>query len=190
VPKFNPIIRRARFVAGDISADTMLKIGVDVRNSVRDRIREAKDVYDHLAPPLAQTLRPVWKHLRKGELAGTKYQNRILRVEHINKLTYPHYKVVGKDAQGRRYNGKPIRDWHLTGTTLRAMQVLSAAPNRVRIGFDDSGPRGPKQDPPSLIAAANKVRWPQFGMSPRDKAVAERSLLAHTEPVKIVTKSA
>lgn len=181
-PKFNPIIRRTRLVAGDVSAETMLLVATDLRNAVRSRIQQAKDVRDNNAPPLAQSLRPVWKILKRGNLAGVVIYQRILHQKHVNALTYPHY----KQAAGK----KPIRDWDFTGRTLRSMQVLSAGPNKAVIGFDDSGPRGPKQASPSVIAAANNRRWPQFGASPKDLEVATASLLSHLQPMKVVTVSA
>ena len=148
--KFNPVIRRARAVAGDVTPQTMHVIATDLRNSVRSRIQRGQDVRDLPAPPL-----------------NPKYAAR-------------------KEKRGK----KGIRDWDKTGRTLRSMQVLSAGPNKAEIGFDDSAPRGPKQSPPSVVAAANNKRSQQFGTSPKDMQVAENSFRSHTEPLKIVTSAA
>ena len=46
------VIRSARFKNHPFSTDEMLLLGNSLRDSVRDRIRRAADVYDAPAPPL------------------------------------------------------------------------------------------------------------------------------------------
>ena len=55
----------------------------------------------------------------------------------------------------------PIRNWRLTGRTLRSLRVLSAAHGRAVIGFTDAIT--------GMRAAINNRRARQFGVSPVDR---------------------
>lgn len=68
--------------------------------------------------------------------------------------------AVGYAKRKQRRGLNPIRDWTLTGRTLRSMKVLSAGPNQARIGFTDPTA--------NMRAAINNKRARQFGMSPND----------------------
>ena len=155
MPRFKPVVsRKARFSEPGLDAEQMLRIGEKVRGSIYDRIRAALDVNDRPAPPLRQTMRSNFRDVR-GQ--------RLFSIGASNRKTYAHYKVT-------RYGGKPIRDWWRSGRTLRSLKVLRAAKNRVVIGFTDAVS--------NMRAFFNNRRWKQFGMSPRDKAVAQEAFVA------------
>jgi len=61
----------------------------------------------------------------------------------------------------QRKGAQPIRDWKLTGRTLRGLGVTRASDNRVEVGFND--PVAARR------AAINNRRSRQFGLSPRDQ---------------------
>lgn len=76
----------------------------------------------------------------------------------------------------KQRRGNPIRDWKLTGRTLRSMKVLSAQVNKAIIGFTD--------DVANRRAYFNNLRWRQFGVSPKDQSALKRILAALGSPIK------
>jgi hypothetical protein len=67
-------------------------------------------------------------------------------------------------ARRKAIKGKPaLRDWTLTGRTLRSMKTLSAGPGKARIGFTD-----PESNKRAFI---NNARYRQFGLSGSDRVV-------------------
>lgn len=86
-----------------------------------------------------------------------------------------------KGAYGRRKVRKglqAVRDWTWTGNTMRALAVKSVSENRVVIGFSD-----PKSD---MIAHVNNRREKQFGVSPKDRGVLTRVVLAVLRQVNAI----
>jgi hypothetical protein len=161
--RFQTVIRKSRFVVTGYSPQQMIAIAEVLRTSVHDRITSGLDVRDNPAPPLRRNLRSTTKTIK-----GQKLHYRILNSGSVNELGYAHYKEV------RGLN--PIRDWVLTGRTMRSLKVLSAAVNRAVIGFTDvvSNRR----------AAINNQRWRQFGVSPNDKRKVLEALKTEPKPVQ------
>ena len=69
------------------------------------------------------------------------------------KRGYPEYKAA--------HGLQPIRDWFLTGRTMRSLKVKSASENRVVIGFSNSNA--------DRVAHMNNLREKAFGVSPKDR---------------------
>lgn len=86
------------------------------------------------------------------------------------KRGYPDF----KGARGLQ----PIRDWFCRGRTMRSLAVKSASENRVVIGFSD-----PQAD---LIAHVNNLREKQFGVSPKDRSVLTKVVLALLRQVNAI----
>jgi hypothetical protein len=86
------------------------------------------------------------------------------------KRGYPDYKT----ARGLQ----PIRDWFWRGRTMRSMAVKAASENKVTIGFTD-----PHAD---MIAHVNNRREKQFGVSPKDRSVLARVVLATLRQAKSI----
>lgn len=102
---------------------------------------------------------------------------RIMRGQDVNDSIAPGLKAAYAKRKARR-GGNPIRDWFLTGRTLRSLKVLSAAPNRAVIGFTDAVS--------NFRAALNNRRWRQFGVSPTNRQAFSRELHNQASPVKVV----
>jgi hypothetical protein len=62
----------------------------------------------------------------------------------------------------------PIRDWTYSGNTLRALKVVGANENSVKIGFSN-----PVQD---RIAHSNNLREKAFGVSPTDRLAINKGI--------------
>jgi hypothetical protein len=60
----------------------------------------------------------------------------------------------------------PIRDWSLSGRTLRSLKVLVAGPNKAILGFTDAVS--------NLRAVINNRRHRQFGVSPANQTLLLR----------------
>lgn len=133
---FRPKITRARFVVSPFTAQQMVEIGNACVDSIKARLERAENVYDQPAPPLSMRYRENWR---------------------AHKLV-----SFGADRGYRAYKARKappaIRNWKLTGRTLRGMRVLRANENRVVIGFSDPVA--------GMRAAINNRRERQFGVSP------------------------
>ena len=78
-----------------------------------------------------------------------------------------------------RKGGKPVRDWMMSGQTLRCMAVLSANENRAVIGFNNPIA--------ARIAHFNNLRERAFGVSPMDRQMLVAAVNATVRQVKVVT---
>ena len=78
------------------------------------------------------------------------------------KRGYPEYKVA--------HGLQPIRDWVLTGRTMRSLKVKSASENRCVIGFINSNA--------DAIAHINNLREKAFGVSPKNRQALRAIILA------------
>ncbi len=79
-------------------------------------------------------------------------------------------------ARFKERRGVPaIRNWTLTGRTLRSLKVLRASANRAVIGFTDALT--------NLRAVLNNRRARQFGVSPADRNVVAQEIQAQDSPV-------
>jgi hypothetical protein len=77
----------------------------------------------------------------------------------------------GKDSYAKfkiRIGAKPIRDWFLTGQTMRSLKVSAYGPGKAIISF--TTPEAQKR------AYINNRRHRQFGLSQKDKQVLLRSI--------------
>jgi hypothetical protein len=86
------------------------------------------------------------------------------------KRGYPERKIA--------HGLQPIRDWFWRGRTMRSFTVKAASENRVVIGFAD-----PQAD---MIAHINNRREKQFGVSPKDRSVLTRAVLALLKQVNVI----
>lgn len=77
--------------------------------------------------------------------------------------------------KGRRF-GSTVRDLKATGRMRRSMKVLSAAVNKVTLGFTDAVT--------NMRAAINNRRVRQYGVSPTDQAVVVASIHQAENPVQ------
>lgn len=145
---FQTRISRARLVYSPFSSEQMAQIGEIVARSIRERIHRGETVEDTAAKPLKPG-RLVNGHRLRG---------------------YPDYKIA-RGLQG-------IRDWTWTGRTMRALKVLSANENVVKIGFAD-----PVAD---YRAHINNRREKAFGVSPNDHKALNAAVLATLRQVRVV----
>jgi len=68
-PVFKPVLKRARIGTPGFSADTMLRFGNLLNNSIRDRFNAALDIYDNAAKPLSEGYA---KYKQKGSFSGKR----------------------------------------------------------------------------------------------------------------------
>jgi len=66
---YKPVLKRARIGTPGFSADTMLRFGNLLNNSIRDRFNAALDIYDNAAKPLAEGYA---KYKQKGSTTGAR----------------------------------------------------------------------------------------------------------------------
>lgn len=76
----------------------------------------------------------------------------------------------------KRLGKQAVRDWTLTGRTLRSLKVLTASPNRSVLGFTD--------EETNKRAFINNRRDRQFGVSPSDKSKLGLIIQDLESPVK------
>lgn len=137
---FQTKIMKARFVLGPFSAEQMQRIGQAGLDAISARIRRGENCEDSSAKPLKPGRTVNGKQLRG----------------------YPDYKI----ARGLA----PIRDWILSGRTMRSLKVKRASENSATIGFVD-----PVAD---SRAHMNNLRDKLFGISPKDRIAVNAALLA------------
>jgi hypothetical protein len=79
-----------------------------------------------------------------------------------------------------------VRNWSVTGVTLRSLKTLEATHNRAVIGFTSGWSKKTKKGTitTNAIVAINQSRQRQFGLSPRDRIVFVSQVNA-LEPVKV-----
>lgn len=80
-----------------------------------------------------------------------------------------------KVAKGK----KPIRDWTMSGNTMKAMAVISANENRAVIAFNNPIA--------GRIAHFNNLREKAFGVSPHDRETLHAAVHAAFQELKIVS---
>jgi hypothetical protein len=98
----------------------------------------------------------------------------------LNCNDQPSKTLNPKYAKGKQAKGKqPIRDWTMSGNTVRAMAVLSANENRAVIGFNNPIA--------ARIARFNNLRERAFGVSPHDRQILVAAVNATARQSKIVT---
>jgi len=86
------------------------------------------------------------------------------------KRGYPEYKAA--------HGLQPIRDWFLTGRTMRSLKVKSASENRVVIGFINA-----RAD---RVAHINNMRGRAFGVSPKDREALNAVVRAVMKTARVV----
>jgi hypothetical protein len=167
VAKFKTrIVRKARFVVTQYTPEQMISLGQSlIDDGIKARLARAEDVYDAAAPPLTDGSRKT-----RYSVSGQKNVT-------YNSRGYASYKrrfklnngasVSSFDPMNPRAHGE-VRDWHLTGRTLRAMRVLSASAGKAVIGFSDPVA--------NMRAVINNRRHRQFGVSPKDQQILLRKL--------------
>ena len=86
----------------------------------------------------------------------------------------------------RRYP-PAIRNWFVTGVTLRSMKTLEAAANRAIIGFVSGWSKKTRTGTitTNAIVAINQAKCRQFGVSPRDNKVFVDSVRAAGPAVQV-----
>jgi hypothetical protein len=77
-------------------------------------------------------------------------------------------KYVPYARQKQQKGLAPIRDWKYSGNTLRALKVVAANENSVKIGFSN-----PIQD---RVAHFNNLREKAFGVSPNDRLAINKGI--------------
>ena len=97
-----------------------------------------------------------------GQVAVDSIKARLARAENIYDQPAKPLSEGKRGGGYRRYKSRKappaIRNWKLTGRTLRGMNVLRANENRAVIGFSDPVA--------GMRAAINQKRERQFGLSP------------------------
>ncbi|MGC4052937.1 MAG: hypothetical protein QM757_26720 [Paludibaculum sp.] len=160
---FETRIARAR-ISVPFDGPVMAKVGDAIVRTVKLRISQALDVNDNPAPPLRPGVR------RKTPMISSSTAT-------VFRSYYPQAK--------QRRNIPPLRNWRFTGKLLNSMQVLSAGPGRVVVGFVERSYNLNKGRAATTtqVAAINQNRWPQFGVSPNDRKAVDIVLLAEVQPV-------
>ena len=98
----------------------------------------------------------------------------------LNVNDQPGKPLKPKYAKTKGAKGKnPVRDWTMSGNTLRAMAVLSANENRAVIGFNNPIA--------ARVARFNNLRERAFGVSPLDRQVLVAAVNALARQTKIVS---
>lgn len=162
--KFQPKIRKARFVVGPFTPQVMLAIGGAVNADIGRRLDAGLDVDDRMAPPL------------KATVASANNSKGVQIVQRV-------FQDRGYKGRKLRKGLSPIRDWKFTGRTRRSMRVLSAGANTAVLGFSDAEA--------AKRAAINNRRWRQYGMSPANRRVFEVQILSYARAaVSVVEKAA
>lgn len=86
--------------------------------------------------------------------------------------------LAPKYAKAKGRKAPPaIRNWKLTGRTMRSLAVLSAAHNKAVIGFTDPVS--------NMRAAINNARTRQFGVSPKNNRDLGAALAGAGSPVTV-----
>src|ERR1039458_454448 len=105
-------------------------------------------------------------------------RNRIQRGLNVN--DQPAKPLKPAYAKTKQIKGKnAVRDWTMSGNTLRAMAVLSANENRAVIGFNNPVA--------SRVARFNNLRERAFGVSPLDRQVLVAAVHATVRQARVVT---
>ena len=87
------------------------------------------------------------------------------------KRGYPEYKAA--------HGLQPIRDWVLTGRTMRSLQVKSVSENRAVIGFINANA--------DAVAHVNNLREKSFGMSPKDREALRAIVVATLKRARVIS---
>jgi hypothetical protein len=123
------------------------------KSSFQTKISKARFV---VSPFTAQQM------VELGQVAVDSIKSRLERAENVYDQPAKPLSEGRRGTGYRRYkSGKAppaIRNWKLTGRTLRGMNVLRANENRAVIGFSDPVA--------AMRAAINQKRERQFGLSP------------------------
>ncbi len=102
-----------------------------------------------------------------GEALANSIRSRIARGMNANDDPSKPLKSSGRKGGYAGYKARtglqPIRDWTLTGRTLRALKLKLVSENRGVIGFID--------DRSDKVAHVNNLREKAFGVSPTDHQV-------------------
>ena len=97
--------------------------------------------------------------------------SKALKPGRSGKRGYPEYKTA--------HGLQPIRDWFLTGRTMRSLKVKSASENRVVIGFINSSA--------DRVAHLNNLREKAFGVSPKDRLALNAIVLATLKRSRVIS---
>jgi hypothetical protein len=114
-------------------------------------------------------LESISRRIRNGFNASDA-PSKALRPAKNGKRGYPEYKAA--------HGLQPIRDWVLTGRTMRSLKVKSANENRAVIGFIDSNA--------DAAAHINNLREKAFGVSPKDRVALNAVVQAVLKTVRSV----
>ena len=113
-----------------------------------------------------------------GQVAVDSIKARLERAENIYDQPAKPLSEGRRGTGYRRYKARKappaIRNWRLTGRTLRGMNVLRANENRAVIGFSDPVA--------AMRAVVNQKRERQFGLSP----VNWKDILAAVRQIRFV----
>ncbi len=113
-----------------------------------------------------------------GQLCVDSIKARLARAENVYDQPAAPLKERRPGRGYKSYKSRKappaVRNWKLTGRTLRAMRVLRAKENRAVIGFSDPVA--------AMRAAINNRRERQFGVSPANW----RDILAAVKAIRLV----
>lgn len=113
-----------------------------------------------------------------GGILADDIGSRIGRGLNVNDL--PAKPLNAAYAKGKVRKGRAgIRDWFMSGNTLRSLRCLTANENRAVIGFNN-----PIAD---RIAHWNNLRERAFGVSPSNHAILGAAIQAMLRRVRVVT---
>lgn len=144
------------------------------RQGFQTKVSHARFVVGPFSPDQMSTLAGILRDSMRDRI-----QRGVNVSDQSAKTLRPKY-AKAKQAKGKN----PIRDWTMSGNTLRSMAVLSANENRAVIGFNNPVA--------ARIARYNNLRERAFGVSPMDRGaiVAAVNAMAHQAKVVTVRKSA
>jgi hypothetical protein len=98
----------------------------------------------------------------------------------LNGADVPGRPLAAKYAEKKARMGKePIRNWTLTGKTLRSLRCLAANENRALVGFNNPIA--------GRIAHWNNLKERAFAVSPRNRQVLVAAVSATLRVARVVT---
>lgn len=132
MPKFETIIKKARFDAPGYSPRAMLSIGQTTLKSIQLRWDRAQDVYDMSAPPLSKRYQQ-FKERRYGsglrDLRATGRTRRGMRVLEAGQNTCTLGFSDPTAAMRVRLNNRFSRQWGLSPANLKQLAIAVEVAN-------------------------------------------------------------
>lgn len=115
--------------------------------------------------------------LTLGNILAGSMRDRISRG--LNVYDLPAKALNAAYAKGKAAKGRnPVRDWTMSGNTLRALQCIAANENRALISFNNPIA--------GRIAHWNNIKERAFGVSPRDEATIVAAVIETAKQARIV----